>query len=111
MPVRTIEVVCGYGLFDENWNLRGACRFPKSHTTTGPFDWSVTRLDAEVAVIDNTDQWLDVAQRRCGPFTITQIGLLREDATPIDAREIEAIVVPNGCRLGNVFCNVKLTVF
>jgi hypothetical protein len=103
-----LEVVCGFGLFDEDWTLRAAARFSTSYAVAGRFDWRLTRFEAEAVPVDNGDQWVDFGPRRYGPFTATHVGLLRADATPIDAREIEAVVVPAGCRLGDVVCDVRL---
>jgi hypothetical protein len=105
-----LETVQGFGLFDEDWTLRIGARFPRPRQVPADaaFAWTVTAFTYEI--VDSDGPWddLTILWGRRGPFTLTHLGILRDDATPIDAREIEPIIVPAGRNLDSVTCNIEL---
>jgi hypothetical protein len=96
--------IFGWGLLTEDWDLVTTSRFEQPEHGNLK-DWSVGGVMVDHLPLDEWTAWKAALK---GPLTFSQVALLDEDANPIDARDIEPVIVPEGHYVVGVTANFVL---
>lgn len=106
-------VVHGYGVLDENWQFRATGRWDDGKPLILPSGDTIDRWEIITARFEVVPHWpgfdAHTTELVVGPFTITQLALLRIDGSPVDVRDLdEPFEVLDGYQLD--YCHASIAV-